>query len=271
MGARIGLLAALAYAVLPFVVVQNRFGYTYNGLAFWTALALLALLRARRDAPRWAIVAGLADRGGPGDRPGGRLPAPRSVLGLRGASPWRRLGVLALALLGPALYLGAMALSDRATLLFDITHTAGRVSGGPLAMQAVQWLYNLADLMRIDPAIPCGLAGLALIPCRSGRRRVLGLLALMLLVILKVRDPNPLFRTAEPLLPLACLGLGVLGARLWAASEAAARRASHPGLASAALVAVLLAAAGRLRRAAGYCRGKQGLPHLHRRAAATLD
>ncbi len=108
-------------------------------------------------------------------------------------------------------------------------------------MQAVQWLYNLADLMRINPAIPCGLAGLALTPCRSGRRRVLGLLALMLLVILKVRDPNPLFRTAEPLLPLVCLGLGVLGARLCAAIEAVAQRATRIRLAVAVLVAVLLA------------------------------
>src|SRR5581483_9631350 len=37
--ARMGLLAALVYAVWPFVALQNRFGYTYNGLQFWTTLA----------------------------------------------------------------------------------------------------------------------------------------------------------------------------------------------------------------------------------------
>src|SRR5207247_2326396 len=53
---RAGLLAALAYAVLPLVAVQNRFGYTYNGLAFWTALALLALLRYRRDRRGGSLI-----------------------------------------------------------------------------------------------------------------------------------------------------------------------------------------------------------------------
>jgi hypothetical protein len=86
------------------------------------------------------------------------------------------------------------------------------------------WLYNLADLMRVDPAIPIGLAGLALIPHRSTRRLVLGLLAAMLLIILKVRDPNPLFRTAEPLLPLVCLGVGMVGATIWAGLDRIAGR-----------------------------------------------
>jgi len=70
--------------------------------------------------------------------------------------------------------------------------------------------------LRFDLVIPLGLAGLALAPYRPARRLLLGLLMAMLLVILKVRDPNPLFRTAEPLLPFVCLGLGALGATLWA-------------------------------------------------------
>jgi hypothetical protein len=146
------------------------------------------------------------------------------LLGLGGASLVRRLGVVLLALCGPALYLGVLALTDRAALVFDVAHTAGRVTGGSLLFQMQMWLYNLADLMRVDPAIPIGLAGLALIPHRSTRRLVLGLLAAMLLIILKVRDPNPLFRTAEPLLPLVCLGLGMVGATVWAGLDRIAGR-----------------------------------------------
>jgi 4-amino-4-deoxy-L-arabinose transferase-like glycosyltransferase len=220
-----GLLAALAYAVLPLVAVQNRFGYTYNGLAFWTALALLTLLRYRRNGRRGSLIlCGLAGAAALCTDQEGVYLLPVLLLGLGGASLVRRLGVVLLALCGPALYLGAVALTDRAALVFDVAQTAGRVTGGTLLFQMQMWLYNLADLMRVDPAIPIGLAGLALIPHRSTRRLVLGLLAVMLLIILKVRDPNPLFRTAEPLLPLVCLGLGMVGATVWAGLDRIAGR-----------------------------------------------
>jgi 4-amino-4-deoxy-L-arabinose transferase-like glycosyltransferase len=224
-GTRAGLLAALAYAVLPFVAVQNRFGYTYNGLAFWTALALLALLRYRCDGGRGSLIlCGLAGAAALCTDHEGVYLLPVLLLGLGGASLARRLGVVLLALCGPALYVGVLAFSDRAALVFDVTPTAGRVTGGSVE----DWLGNLAHLMLVDPAIPIGLAGglvaLALIPCPSTRRLMLGLLAAMLLVILKVRDPNPLFRTAEPLLPLVCLGLGGLGATVWAGLDRIAGR-----------------------------------------------
>ncbi len=210
-----GWLAAVAYTLWPFAALQQRFGYTYNGLAFWTALCLLGLLRYRRHPGRGSLIlAALACAAALATDQEALYLLPILLLGLKGASPWRRLGALALALSGPAAYLGAMFLSDRATLLFDITHTAGRVSGGPLSFQLAMWFYNLADLIRIDPLIALGLTGLALIPARSTRHLVLALLAAMLLIILKIRDPNPLFRTAEPLIPLVCLGLGVTGARI---------------------------------------------------------
>jgi hypothetical protein len=189
---------------------------------------------------------------------------PVLLLGLGGASLARRLGALLLALCGPALYLGVLALTDRAALVFDVAHTAGRVTGGSLLFQMEMWLYNLADLMQVDPAIPIGnlmrvdpaivlgMAGLVLIPHRSTRRLVLGLLAAMLLIILKVRDPNPLFRTAEPLLPLVCLGLGMGGATAWAGLDRVAeraRRAREAGPRAHAGVALLIVLAAV---AAGY-------------------
>ena len=219
-----GLLAALAYAVLPVVVLQNRFGYTYNGLAFWSTLALLGVLRDRQghrpDQGRgsrwmWLAVAGVASAAARATDQEGIYLFPLLLFGLSGGLP-RRLAACLLALCGPAIYVGAMILTERSALLFDITHTAGRVAGGSPVWQIETWVYALADLARFDPAIPLGLAGLILIPGRAARRTVLLLLAAMLLVILKVRDPNPLFRAAEPLLPLVCLGLGVLGGRSWA-------------------------------------------------------
>ncbi len=222
-----GLLAALAYAVLPVVVLQNRFGYTYSGLAFWSVLALLGVLRDRQDYRQdqgqgrrwtWLAVAGLAGAAALATDQEGVYLLPLLLLGLRGGLP-RRLAACLLALCGPAVYVGAMVLTERSALIFDITHTAGRVAGGTPLWQVETWVYALADLMRFDPVIPLGLAGLVLIPGRAARRTVLLLLAAMLLVILKVRDPNPLFRAAEPLLPLVCLGLGVLGARLWTWAE----------------------------------------------------
>lgn len=257
---RIGLLAALAYAVWPFAALQNRFGYTYNGLAFWTVLTLLALLRYRRAGGRlWFLLCGVAAAAALTTDQEGVYLLPVLALGLGGGVA-RRVGVLALALAGPALYLGVMALADRAALLFDLTHVAGRVAQGSTTFQIVSWLYNLADLMRLDPLIPLGLAGLALVPARSARRLVLGLLAAMLLVILKVRDPNPLFRTAEPLLPLVCLGLGALGAALWARLDALTRgiapaRAGALALLIAALLLVSLAGSAAVVDARGAVAG----------------
>ncbi len=249
-----GLLAALAYAVLPVVVLQNRFGYTYNGLAFWGVLALLGVLRDRQDhrqdyrqdqgqARRWTwlAVAGVAGAAALATDQEGVYLLPLLLFGLGGGLP-RRLAACLLALCGPAIYMGAMVLTERSALIFDITHTAGRVAGGSLAWQVETWVYALADLMRFDPAIPVGLAGLVLIPGRAARRTVVLLLVAMLLVILKVRDPNPLFRAAEPLLPLVCLGLGVLGGRLWTWAEGVRDGRARFALAAVCAGAVFLAA-----------------------------
>jgi len=237
----IALLSMLAYAVTPLVALQNRFGYTYNGLALWTVLALLAVLRYRRTGSQGAlVVSGVATALALTTDQEGLYLLPVLLFGLAGASLVRRLLACALALAGAALYIGAMALADPSALVFDVTHTASRVAGGSLPRQAVALLYYLADLLRFDPVIPLGLAGLALIPCRPARRLLLGLLAMMLLVILKVRDPNPLFRTAEPLLPLVCLGLGTCGAVLW--GRAGAMRRGR-GMATAALLVMVVTGA----------------------------
>ncbi|MGH2409938.1 MAG: hypothetical protein ACRDGS_06150, partial [Chloroflexota bacterium] len=119
---------------------------------------------------------------------------------------WRPLasGLAAMAV-APAAYLGVMLATRRADLLFDIHHTASRLDSGPVAL-----LGRLADLFRFDPLVVLGLCGLALATGGRTRKAVLGLAILLTGLILEVRDPAPIFRAAEPLLPLAGLGMGAL-------------------------------------------------------------
>ena len=246
-GYRAGVLAALAYAIWPFTVLQNRFGYSYNMLAFCTVMTLLAMLRYRERPSRGNLMlCGVAATAALCTDQEAVYLLPILGLGLTGATAWRRLTAILLAMAGPATYLSALALTDGQALLFDVTHTAVRVTGGSLVMQAEMWVYNLSDLMRIDPLIPVGLAGLILVRPASSRRLVVGLAAVMCLVILKVRDPNPLFRTAEPLLPMVCLGLGLLGSTVWGSLEAARARPLSGSIRLGLLAAALVIALGAM-------------------------
>jgi hypothetical protein len=119
---------------------------------------------------------------------------------------WRSLacGLAAMAA-APAAYLGVMLATRKADLLFDIHHTASRLDSGPGAL-----LSRLADLVRFDPLVGLGLCGLALATHGRARRATLALAVLLTGLVVEVRDPAPIFRAAEPLLPLAGLGMGAL-------------------------------------------------------------
>jgi 4-amino-4-deoxy-L-arabinose transferase-like glycosyltransferase len=235
-----GLLAAGLFAIAPQIVVQNRFAYTYNLLMLLTLLACVLLLSlvtrlapadatppgarqvnsdgAARDVPEWhtlaalSLVAGLALAT---DQEAVYLLPPLVVLVVlwvrrRGTRAGRGgYAVLALAALPPAAYIGAMLVTRPAAFLFDVVHTAGRVGGGSVIAQLYLLAFNLDALLRFDVWIPLGLAGLLLV--RHARQRVwlVFVVACALLVILKVRTPNPLFRTAEPLWPFVALGLAL--------------------------------------------------------------
>lgn len=241
-GRRAGALAALVYAAAPVVVVQNRFGYTYNGLAFWGMLVLYAVLRQRNGGSRVVLLgAALATTAALTTDQEGVYLLPVLFFFLR-SSILLRVSAVAAALSGPALYIAIMAWSNHAALLFDITHTAGRVTGGSVGQQVVAWLAALVHLLEFDPSILPGMVGLLLLPARGGRRVVMFLLAAMLVVILKVRDPNPLFRAAEPLLPVICLGLGAVLARAWDTVTALRRRRARPLAAALFGLALLVSA-----------------------------
>jgi len=119
---------------------------------------------------------------------------------------WRVLtsGLFAMAA-PPAAYLGVMLATRKADLLFDIHHTASRLDTAPGTL-----LVRLADLFRFDPLVVLGLGGLALATGGRTRRAIVGLAILLTGLVLAIRDPAPTFRAAEPLLPLAGLGMGAL-------------------------------------------------------------
>jgi 4-amino-4-deoxy-L-arabinose transferase-like glycosyltransferase len=236
-GRRLGCAAPAIYLIWPQTVLQIRRANNYNLLALLVVLALWAALSAAGDArPRGSADQGAADEHDtpypivdlPSDR--SRWPTlPMAALaglltglalatdqealllllalalllqplGLRPLLVW-----LAMAALPPLLYLGWMLAIRPDDLRFDILHTASRLDGGPLTI-----LARLVHLVQFDPLIGLGLLGLLLLRRGRARTALLWLAALLTLLILKVRDPNPLFRAAEPLLPLAALGLGAL-------------------------------------------------------------
>jgi hypothetical protein len=68
--------------------------------------------------------------------------------------------------------------------------------------------------VEFDPLIGLGLAGLLILPVGRSRATLWMATAILLVVVLAIRDPAPLFRAAVPILPLAALGLGSLAIRV---------------------------------------------------------
>lgn len=147
------------------------------------------------------------------------------------------------AVVPPALYIAWMLGTRGAAFQFDIRHTATRVGGGGAAQDALTLLARFIQLCQFDLLIAVGLYGLFLLPRGIGRRSLLALTALLLLVVLQVRDPNPYFRAAIPILPLCAIGLAAIvealarGARRSGAFALVGRRGTIAGV---ALLATLL-------------------------------
>jgi hypothetical protein len=91
----------------------------------------------------------------------------------------------------------------------DFFSTGGRAVGGNPLVSLILLLFNYQRLVTIDAWLLLGVVGLFLIPTPRTRGLWLGAVALLALVILKVRTVGPSLHTAEPLLPLLALGAGV--------------------------------------------------------------
>lgn len=224
-GYRLGFAAATLYAIWPQAVVQVRWAYTYNLLALLIVLALwaaapaatgtsavmargLPLRRERETAPRThgaAVLAGLLT--GLALTSDQQAVALVPAIGLLLWQSGRRAlfaGLLAAAI-PPLTYIGWMLAIRRGDFLFDIFHTASRLTAGPVTL-----LARFIHLLTFDPLIAIGLLGLLLVQRGLVRTALWTLTALLLVIVLEVRDPVPVFHAAEPILPIAALGAGVV-------------------------------------------------------------
>lgn len=225
-GRRLAVLSALAFACSPFIIAYNRLAYTYNLLLLWSALALFLVLYGDRTGRHWAFWAA-ATAGALAlltDQEGVFLPL--FVAGC--AWPNRRRAGLALGMgLLPAVTAAAMALAwQPEAALADWRHTLWRTvalpeaattgRSGPgalitsLATALARWVINYLHLLRAEWWWPAAVAGLFALRPIAVRRRLLGLTALMLMPVLALRELEPFFRTAIPLLLPAAWGLGAL-------------------------------------------------------------
>jgi hypothetical protein len=222
-GYRLGFAAAAMYAIWPQAVVQVRFAYTYNLLALLMILALWAATAAVTGEP--AATAGAAPQrtepGAPSRSLGTALLA-GLLTGLALATDqqavavvpavilllWKSggrealVGLLAMAI-PPVSYIGWMLAIRRTDLLFDIHNTASRLTAGPGTL-----LARFVHLLTFDPLIAVGLIGLLLLPRGRGRSALWTTTALLLVIVLEIRDPAPVFHAAEPILPIVALGVG---------------------------------------------------------------
>ncbi|HEX2349841.1 MAG TPA: glycosyltransferase family 39 protein [Ktedonobacterales bacterium] len=214
LGAGAALWGAAAYVVAPVMLANTRWGYSYSMLAFVGLLCLWATWEAlaatdARLALRWLLVAAaLAGLAAFSDYVGVAWIAFVALAGLK--LGWRR-AALALGVGAGLLAIGLLAclLAWPGVFLADVFSTGGRAAGGNPVVAAILLLFNYQRLVTYDAWLLLGLVGVFLVRPARTRNLLLGALALLALVILKVRTIGPSFHTATPLLPLLALGTGV--------------------------------------------------------------
>ncbi len=214
LGAGAALWGAAVYTVAPVTLANTRWGYSYNMLAFvgmlclWAAWESLGAVDAH-VARRWLLIAAaLAGVAAFSDYVGVAWIVFVALMGARRS--WRR-GLLALGLGAGVLALGLLALlfASPGVFLADLFSVGGRAAGGNPVAQLIIFLLNYQRLLSYDAWLLLGVVGLFLVAPARARHALLGAVALLALVILKVRTLGPSFHTATPLLPLLALGAGV--------------------------------------------------------------
>lgn len=214
LGRAAALWGAAVYTVAPVILANTRWGYSYSMLAFvgvlclWTAWEALDATDAH-VAWRWLVAsAALAGVAAFSDYVGVAWIVFVALVGLRGG--WRR-GMLALAVSGGELLLGMLIclLAAPSVFIADAFSTGGRAAGSNPLIAGILLLVNYERLATYDAWLLLGMVGLFVITRSRSRNTLLGAVALLALVILKVRTVGPSFHTATPLLPLLALGAGV--------------------------------------------------------------
>jgi hypothetical protein len=223
-GNMFGLAAMGFYALWPQSVVQTRWAYTYNLLALLIMLAVWAAMQAadekestnvardherlrqrRASIRRSAIVAGVfAGLALTTDQEAIAIFPAMALLLWQGGPRVLIVGAVSAAV-APAAYIGWMLMTRGADFLFDISHTASRLTAGPGELG-----QRLDHLVNFDPFIGLGMIGLLVLRPGLYRRSFIVLMAFVTALVLEVRDPAPYFHAAEPLLPVSAIGIGAL-------------------------------------------------------------
>ncbi len=228
-GHGLGLAAAVFLIIWPLAAVQQRWAYTYNLLALFVPVALwIALLDGTGDNSANTLLLGAsrvrsllgryAAPFGAGLLTGLALATDQEAIALVPAVAillWSRGGrAVAAAAAGTAMapitYIAWMLIVRRSEFLFDVRHSATRLDFDPVTLAT-----RLADLLKSEPLIAVGLVGLLFTGGGRTRHALVALTAILLIIVLAVRDPSPYFRAAEPLLPLLAIGVGTVLLGCW--------------------------------------------------------
>ncbi|MBI2195025.1 MAG: glycosyltransferase family 39 protein [Planctomycetes bacterium] len=221
---RAGLLAAVAYAIHPRIVLFTRWAFPQNLSPLFVTAAVWAALRYRQQpsGPRLAALSLLVGAATVSIYWAGPL-----LLLLAGVvfitQPRRTLPALGLALAPLLLQLAAAALVQGfAAVTYDLSRLFGlRVleadePAAGLASLAARALDGYRVLFLHDPFFVLGLLGLLWLPKSSDSALLLAALALLSLAPVAQRGPllSDFFYNAVFFAPLPLLGFGVLFARL---------------------------------------------------------
>lgn len=214
LGAAPAVWGTAVYIVAPVMLENSRWGYSYGVLAFVGLFCLWAAwesLHADNGETRlrWLLIAAaLAGIAAFSDYIGVAWIVFVALVGWRQSG---RRGALALGLGAGIVGLGLLILLALSPAVFvaDFFSTGGRAAGGNPLISLVLLLFNYQRLATYDAWLLLGIVGLFLAPQRRTRDVMLGAVALLALVILKVRTLGPSFHTGTPLLPLLALGAGM--------------------------------------------------------------
>jgi hypothetical protein len=210
---KIGIFAAGIFAIYPVAVIYNRWGYTYNQLMFLAVVTAILAWRGLESVgkgSRWWLAAGFsAGLGMISDQEGVFLIF--SVLTCAFVVDRRIFVPTLLAALGPpTIYAAVMMSIMPSEFIYDWQHNLGRVSDVSPLVAMMRMALHYERFLAFDYWLPLGLVGVFLIPNTKARWMCALFVLAGLLLIVKVRNPNPYFRTAIPLLPFVVLGMAVL-------------------------------------------------------------
>jgi hypothetical protein len=209
-GAGPALWTGLVFTVAPVMLANTRWGYTYAQLMLVGVLCLWAVwCHLQEGKRRWLLLAAmLAGLAAVSDYEGIALVPVVILVALRRGKRETLIGAgISLGIPMVGLLLCFLAAPD--VFLADVAATLGRAAGGNLAVQLVALLVNYYRFLSLDVWLLLGVVGLFLLPQPRARAFLLGAVAALALVTLKVRDLGTSLHVLVPLLPLLALGAGI--------------------------------------------------------------